>query len=64
MRTRFSSGRALTEGVVSSKVTSLVEGVLKMLLLSKLKRLTGGFLLLAAAVVAGWTAGTSTAPPP
>jgi hypothetical protein len=40
---------------VSSRVISLVDGVLKMLLLSKLKRVTGGFLLLAAVVAAGWT---------
>jgi RNA polymerase sigma-70 factor (ECF subfamily) len=51
----LAAGKKLTEGVVSSKVTSLAEGVLKMLLLSKLKRVTGGLLLLAAAVAAGWT---------
>jgi RNA polymerase sigma factor (sigma-70 family) len=50
----LAAGKALSEGAASSKVTSLVEGVLKMLLLSKLKRLTGGFLLLAAAVAVGW----------
>jgi RNA polymerase sigma-70 factor (ECF subfamily) len=50
----LAAGKALSEGVASSKVTSLVEGVLKMLLLSKLKRLTGGFLLLAAAAAVGW----------
>ncbi len=51
----LAAGKTLTEGVVSSNVTSLAEGVLKMLLLSKLKRATGGFLLLAAVVAAGWT---------
>jgi RNA polymerase sigma factor (sigma-70 family) len=50
----LAAGKALTEGVVSSKVTSLAEGVLKMLLLSKLKRVTGGFLVLAALAVVGW----------
>jgi RNA polymerase sigma factor (sigma-70 family) len=53
--TVLSTGKALTEAVVSSKVASLAEGVLKMLLLSKLKIVTGGFLLLAAVVAAGWT---------
>jgi RNA polymerase sigma factor (sigma-70 family) len=48
----LATGKVLTEGVVSSKVTSLAEGVLKMLLLSKLKRATGVFLLLAAVITA------------
>jgi RNA polymerase sigma factor (sigma-70 family) len=51
----FAAGKTLSEGVVSSKVSSLAEGVLKMLLLSKLRKMTGGFLLLAAVVAAGWT---------
>jgi RNA polymerase sigma factor (sigma-70 family) len=51
----LATGKALAEGVVSSKVTSLTEGVLRMLLLSKLSRMTGGILLLALIVAAGWT---------
>jgi RNA polymerase sigma factor (sigma-70 family) len=51
----LAAGEVLTEGVVSSKVTSLAEGVLKMLLLSKLKRVTGGFVLLAVVAAVGWT---------
>jgi RNA polymerase sigma factor (sigma-70 family) len=50
----LAAGKALTEGVVSAKVVSLTEGVVKMLLLSKLKSATGGFLLVAAVVAAGW----------
>jgi RNA polymerase sigma factor (sigma-70 family) len=53
--TALAAGKALTEGAVSSKVASLTEGVLKMLLLSKLKIVTAGLLLLAAVVAAGWT---------
>jgi RNA polymerase sigma factor (sigma-70 family) len=49
----LTAGKALGEAV-SAKVASLAEGVLKMLLLSKLKSVTGGFLLLAAVVAAGW----------
>jgi RNA polymerase sigma factor (sigma-70 family) len=52
--TVLAAGRALTEGAVSSKVASLAEGVLKMLLLSKLKTVAGGCLLLAAVIAAGW----------
>jgi RNA polymerase sigma-70 factor (ECF subfamily) len=48
-------GKAFTEAVVSAKVVSLSEGVLKMLLLSRLKVVTAGFLLLVAVVAAGWT---------
>jgi RNA polymerase sigma factor (sigma-70 family) len=55
----LAAGKALTQGVVSSKVGSLAEGVLKMLLLSKLKSVTGGFLLCAAVVVAGWACATT-----
>jgi len=51
----FAAGNALTAGLVSSKVASLSEGVLKMLLLSKLKSVTGGLLLLAAVVAVGWS---------
>jgi RNA polymerase sigma factor (sigma-70 family) len=51
----LAAGKPITEGVVSSTVTSLVEGVLKMFLLSKLKRVTVGFLLFAAVVAVGWT---------
>jgi RNA polymerase sigma factor (sigma-70 family) len=51
----LAAGKALSETMVSSKVALLAEGVLKMLLLSKLKSLAGGFLLLAAVVAAGWT---------
>jgi RNA polymerase sigma factor (sigma-70 family) len=51
----FAAGNALTEGLVSSKVASLSEGVLKMLLLSKLKSVTGGLLLLAAVLAASWS---------
>ncbi len=51
----FAVGKALSEDVVSSKVASLSEGVLKMLLLSKLKSLGGGLLFLAAVVVASWS---------
>src|SRR5262249_37560768 len=50
----LAAGAALTEAAVSSKVASLVEGVLKMLLLSNLKPRTGGFLLLAAVAAVGW----------
>jgi RNA polymerase sigma factor (sigma-70 family) len=53
--TALAAGNVLTEGVVSSKVASLAEGVSKMLLLSKLKIVTGAFLLLAVVVAAGWT---------
>jgi RNA polymerase sigma factor (sigma-70 family) len=48
------AGEPLAQAVASSKVASLAEGVLKMLLLSKLKVVAGGFLLLAAVVAAGW----------
>jgi RNA polymerase sigma factor (sigma-70 family) len=51
----LAAGKALTEGAVSGKVISLAEGVLKMLLLSKVKAVAGGVLLLAAVVAAGWT---------
>lgn len=47
-------GKALTETAVSTKVALLVEGVLKMVLLSKLKMATGGFLLLVAVLAGGW----------
>jgi RNA polymerase sigma factor (sigma-70 family) len=53
------AGKALTETVVSAKVASLSEGVLKMLLLSKLRIVTGGILLLAAVIAAGWTCAAS-----
>jgi RNA polymerase sigma factor (sigma-70 family) len=46
--TALAAGKALTEAAGCSKVASLTEGVLKMLLLAKLKTVTGGFLLLAA----------------
>jgi RNA polymerase sigma factor (sigma-70 family) len=45
---------ALAAGAVSGNVAALAEGVMKMMLLSKLKVLTGVFLLVTAAVVAGW----------
>jgi RNA polymerase sigma factor (sigma-70 family) len=51
----LAAGQVLAGGPVSCKVASLTEGVLKMLLLSRLKVVTGGFLLLAAVVAAGWT---------
>jgi RNA polymerase sigma-70 factor (ECF subfamily) len=51
----FAAGKAPGDGPVSSKVASLTEGVLKMLLLSRLKVVTSGFLLLVAVVAAGWT---------
>jgi RNA polymerase sigma factor (sigma-70 family) len=51
----LASGNPLTEAVVASKVASLAEGVSKMLLLSRLKIITGWFLLLAAVVAVGWT---------
>jgi RNA polymerase sigma factor (sigma-70 family) len=50
----LAAGRALTEGAVSTKVVSLAEGVLKMLLLSKLKTVAGGCLVVAAVLAAGW----------
>src|SRR5262245_42562161 len=52
--TLLAAGKALAEGVVSPKVASLAEGVLKMLLLSKLRTVAGGFLLVVAVVAAGW----------
>jgi RNA polymerase sigma factor (sigma-70 family) len=51
----LAAGNALTDVVVSSRVASLTEGVSKMLLLARLKIVTGWFLLLAAVVAAGWT---------
>jgi RNA polymerase sigma factor (sigma-70 family) len=45
---------ALSVGAVSTTVASLAEGVLKMLLWSKLKLVTGLVLFVAAAVIAGW----------
>jgi RNA polymerase sigma factor (sigma-70 family) len=53
--TLLAVGKKSTGGMMSAKVASLVEGVLKMLLLSKLKAVTGKFLLLAVFVAAGWT---------
>jgi RNA polymerase sigma factor (sigma-70 family) len=53
--TFLAAGKALTEGAVSRKVVCLAEGVLKMLLLSKLQIAIGRALLLAAVVAAGWT---------
>jgi RNA polymerase sigma factor (sigma-70 family) len=53
--TLLAAGKGLTEGAMSSKVGSLAEGVLKMMLLAKLKTVTGGLLLVAAVVAAGWT---------
>jgi hypothetical protein len=53
--TVLAAGNALTGVVVSSKVVSLAEGVSRMLLLARLKIVTGWFLLLAAVVAAGWT---------
>jgi RNA polymerase sigma factor (sigma-70 family) len=50
----IAAGKALGEAVASSKVASLSEGVLKKLLLSKLKAVAGGLLLLATVAVAGW----------
>ncbi len=47
-------GRALTEAAVSTKVATLTEGVLKMVLLSKLKMVSGGIVLLVAVAAAGW----------
>jgi hypothetical protein len=55
----LATGEVLTEAVVSAKVASLAEGVLKMFLLSKLRIVAGGFLLLAAVLVAGWTCAPS-----
>jgi RNA polymerase sigma factor (sigma-70 family) len=51
----LAAGRALTEGAASAKVVTLAEGVLKMLLLSRVKAAAGGLLLLAAVVAVGWT---------
>ena len=53
--TALAAGKALTESAASAKVVSLAEGVLKMLLLSKVKAVVGGFLLLGAVAAAGWT---------
>ncbi len=50
----LAAGSALTEGAVSSKVASLAEGVMKMLLLSKLKTVAGGCLLVTVVLAAGW----------
>jgi RNA polymerase sigma factor (sigma-70 family) len=50
----LAAGQALADGPVSCKVASLTEGVLKMLLLSRLKVVTGALLVLMAVVAAGW----------
>jgi RNA polymerase sigma-70 factor (ECF subfamily) len=50
----LAAGHALTDGPVSCKVASLTEGVLKMLLLSRLRVVAGGFVLLVAVVAVGW----------
>ncbi|HEY7330724.1 MAG TPA: RNA polymerase sigma factor [Gemmataceae bacterium] len=47
-------GKALTQTAISAKVASLAEGVLKMVLLSKLKMATGGLVIFVAIVTAGW----------
>jgi RNA polymerase sigma factor (sigma-70 family) len=56
--TLLTAGKALTESAVSSKVALLAQGVLKMLLLSKLKTVTGGLLIIAAVVATGSTCAT------
>jgi RNA polymerase sigma factor (sigma-70 family) len=56
--TLLAAGKALTESAVSAKVALLAQGVLKMLLLSKLKTVTGGLLIIAAVVVTGSTCAT------
>jgi hypothetical protein len=53
-RTALAAGKGLTDGVVSSHVATLAEGVLKMLLLSKLKTWLGVFVVLAVVLAAGW----------
>jgi RNA polymerase sigma factor (sigma-70 family) len=53
--TVLAAGKTLSAGVVSPKVASLAQGVLKMLLLSKPKSVTACVLLLALIVAAGWT---------
>jgi RNA polymerase sigma factor (sigma-70 family) len=52
--TVLAAGQGLTAGAVSTTVASLTEGVLKMLLLSKLKIVTGMLLFMTAVVAAGW----------
>jgi RNA polymerase sigma factor (sigma-70 family) len=49
----LAQGQALTEIALSSRVARLTQGVLKMLLLSKVQAVTSGLLILAAAVLAG-----------
>jgi RNA polymerase sigma factor (sigma-70 family) len=51
----LAAGKALSESAVPAKVALLAQGVLKMLLLSKLKTVTVGLLLLAAVVATGST---------
>jgi RNA polymerase sigma factor (sigma-70 family) len=51
--TLLAAGNVLTESVVSSRVVLLAQGVLKMLLLSKLKTVLCGLLLLMVLVAAG-----------
>jgi RNA polymerase sigma factor (sigma-70 family) len=52
--TTLAALKVVPDGVVSAKVASLTEGVLKMLLLTRLKIVTAGFLLLTAALALGW----------
>jgi RNA polymerase sigma factor (sigma-70 family) len=54
----LAAGNALTESAVSSKVAVLAQGVLKMLLLSKLKPVTCGLLILATVVATAATCAT------
>jgi hypothetical protein len=44
--TLFAAGKAAATGVVSAKVVAITEGVMKMMLLSKLKIATTGMLML------------------
>jgi RNA polymerase sigma factor (sigma-70 family) len=58
------TGTVPAADAVAARVALLAEGVMKMMLLSKLKALTGVFFFVAAAVVAGWVYAGDDAPAP
>jgi RNA polymerase sigma factor (sigma-70 family) len=62
--TLLAAGDTLPADVVSAKVIAIAEGVMKMMLLSKLRIVSGALLFLSMAIVAGWLHAGAAAPAP